>query len=55
LSVQQKALAGWRGIVEDLVDQTNEALTKALFGMVPLAIPVRVGDDVEIGQGHVRV
>ena len=42
LPVEQKASRRRRRIVEQLVDQRDESLPKALERMVPLAIPVRV-------------
>src|SRR5689334_16463914 len=46
LAVEQKALITRRRIVEQVVDEGNETLTETNEGMIPLAIPVRVRDDV---------
>ena len=48
LAVEQKALAVAGRRVEQLVDQRDEPLAKALGGQVPLAVPVRVRDDVNV-------
>ena len=50
LSVEEKALARGRRIVEQLVDERDEPLPEALRGVIPLAIPVRVRDDVDVEQ-----
>ena len=54
LPVEQKALARHRGVIQQFVHEPNETLAKAFGRMVPLAIPVRVRNDVEISErrGH---
>ena len=56
LAVEQETLMALRRIVDQLIDECDEALSKAFDGMVPLAIPVGVGDDVggeqEMGDGR---
>ena len=42
LAIEQKTLGKVRRIVEQLVDERNEPLTKSLERMIPLAIPVCV-------------
>jgi len=46
LPIQEKAHAVGRRVVEKLVDERDEPLPKTLGGMIPLAIPVGVGDYV---------
>src|SRR5262249_1250116 len=53
LTVEEKALALRRRIVEQFIDQRNEALTKTAGRVVPLAIPVSVGYYVD-GKQRVR-
>src|SRR6185436_9782737 len=48
LSIEQKARAVGRRRVQQLIDERDQALTKALRGLVPLAIPVCVGNDVNL-------
>src|SRR5437764_1121635 len=48
LPVEQKTLAeAWR-VIEELVNERDEPLPEALDGEIPLAIPMRVGDDVGV-------
>src|SRR5205085_11834255 len=46
LTVEQKARAARRRVIEQLVDERDKSLPESFGGMVPLAIPMRVGDDV---------
>ena len=48
LPVEQKTLIGARRIVDQLVDERDEPLPKAFGRVIPLAIPVGVGDDVDV-------
>ncbi len=48
LSVEEKTLGAGRRIIEQLVDERDEPLTKPFDRMVPLAIPVGMGDDVNV-------
>jgi hypothetical protein len=57
LPVEQEALAGARGIVEQLVDQLDESLPEAANRVIPLPVPVRVRDDMDFIRwrgGHRR-
>ena len=54
LAIEQKARVVCRRIVEQLIDQRHETLTKAFRGVIPLPVPVRVGDDVD-GQHKIVV
>src|SRR5215203_6244161 len=45
LSVEQEARIVRRWIVEQLVDEGNEPVTEAARWMVPLPVPMSVGDD----------
>src|SRR5437588_9763557 len=47
LTVEQKARTVGRRIVQHLIDQGDETLPKSLGRMIPLAIPVGVGDYVD--------
>jgi hypothetical protein len=53
LTVEQEALATVRRNVEEGVDQRDEPLPKAIERMVPLTIPVRVRNDVNV-ERHPR-
>src|SRR5256885_6086555 len=46
LPVEEKALVRPRWVGKQLIDERNEPLPKTDERLVPLAIPVRVGDDV---------
>src|SRR5687768_12953976 len=46
LSVEEKTLPLSRQVFQQLVDQRDEPLPKALGGVIPLAVPVGVRDDV---------
>ncbi len=48
LSIEQKALARARRIVDQLIDEGDEALPESLEWVIPLAIPVRVLNDVDV-------
>jgi hypothetical protein len=45
LTVEEEARSRRRRIVEQLVDHGDEAMSETARGMVPLAVPVGVGDD----------
>jgi hypothetical protein len=46
------SVGGRRRVVEQLVDESDEALPEAPGAVVPLAVPVRVGDDEHVGRVH---
>ena len=48
LAIEQEALAVCRGIIEQLVDELYQPLSESLRFVIPLAIPMRVGDDVDL-------
>src|SRR5207245_428354 len=48
LAVEEEALALFWRIVDQLIDERDESLAESLEREIPLAIPVRVCDDVNV-------
>jgi hypothetical protein len=53
LAVEQKTLIGARRIVEELIDERDQSLSKALQRVVPLAVPMGVCNDMNV-ESHRR-
>ena len=52
LAVEQERLTGGGRIVDQLIDERDESLLKTFRRVVPLTVPVRVRNDVQIGEGR---
>jgi hypothetical protein len=52
LSVEEETLSGTRRIVDQLIDQRDEALSKELDRMIPLTVPMGVRNDMGVEHGE---